>query len=152
MEDLDLSVFFKTNVEAIDFRTGLSNISEKIYSTDFDLEKALIAQFGIEKKDRFEMLLRNNNILPNSGPALKDFLGKLQEKISSLPVISLTLAFEPGERDLESIFDWFPLNINKQLLLDIKVDTDIIAGAYINYNGKYSDFSIKPIFDQICSE
>jgi hypothetical protein len=151
MEDLDLSYFFKTKVEAHDFIARLSTISEKIYKTDFNLEEALVEQFGIQKKDKFNILLRDNKISPGSNSALEDFLDKIKEKVSSLPVISLTLAFEPRSETLKSLSDWFPLNINKQVLLDIKVDTDIIAGAYISYNGKCSSFSIKPIFDQICS-
>ena len=152
MEDLDLSGFFSTNIQAADFLTRLSTISEEIYKTDFDLEKALIEKFGILKKDKFSILLRDNNISPGSASALKDFFDKIQEKISSMPVISLTLAIEPGEETLKSLSDWFPLNINKQVLLDIKVDTNLIAGAYVSFNGKYSDSSVKPIFDQASKE
>jgi hypothetical protein len=152
MEDLDLSGFFATNVEAADFLTRLSAISEEIYRTDFDLEKALIEQFGIRKADKFNILLRNSKISPSSNSALKDILDKIREKVSSMPVISLTLAFEPGEETLKSLSDWFPLNINRQVLLDIKVDTNLIAGAYISFNGKYSDSSVKPIFDQTYKE
>jgi F0F1-type ATP synthase delta subunit len=149
MEDLDLSFFFKTKIQAVDFFARLSTISEKIYGTGFNLEKVLIEQLGIQKKDKFMILLRNNNIQSNSNSALKDFIGKIQDKISSLPTVSLTIAFEPKEETLKNLADWFPLNIDKQVLLDIKVDPDIIAGAYVSYSGKYSDFSIKPVFDQI---
>lgn len=149
MEDLDLSEFFRTKVEAIDFATRLSVISEKIYEADFDLGKALTDEFGIQKKDKFSILLRDNNILTASNSALEEFLNKIREKVSSLPVVSLTIAFEPKEETLKSICSWFPLNINKQVLLDITVDPDIIAGASVNYNGKCSDYSVKPIFDQM---
>ena len=152
MEDFDLSGFFTTNIEAADFLTRLSTISEEIYKTDFDLEKALIEQLGIRKKDRFAILLRDNKISPGSNPALKDFFDKIREKISSMPVIYLTLAFEPGEETLKILSDWFPLNINKQVLLDIKTDTNLIAGAYISFNGKYLDSSVRPIFDQTYKE
>jgi len=152
MEDLDLSGFFTTNVEAADFLTRISAISEDIYRTDFDLEKALIEQLGIRKKDKFAILLRDNKISQGSNPALKDFFDKIREKISSMPVISLTLAFEPGEETLKILSDWFPLNINRQVLLDIKVDIDLIAGAYISFNGKYSDSSVRPIFDRTYKE
>ena len=152
MEDFDLSGFFTTNIEAADFLTRLSTISEEIYKTDFDLEKALIEQLGVSKKDRFAILLRDNKIPQGSNSALKDFFDKIREKISSMPVISLTLAFEPGEETLKILSDWFPLNINKQVLLDIKIDTNLIAGAYISFNGKYLDSSVRPIFDQTYKE
>jgi hypothetical protein len=152
MENIDFSDFFKTNIGAVDFITRLSIISEEIYKTDFNLEKALAEQFGVQKKDKFNALLRDSKIPIGSNSALKDFISKIQEEISSLPVVSLTIAFEPEDETLKSLFDWFPLNINKRVLLDIKVDRNIIAGAYVGCNGKCLDFSIKPIFDQIYSE
>jgi F0F1-type ATP synthase delta subunit len=96
--------------------------------------------------------LRNNNISPGSNSPLKDFFDKIREKVSSMPVISLTLAFEPGEETLKILSDWFPLNINRQILLDIKIDTNLIAGAYISFNGKYLDSSVRPIFDRTYKE
>jgi F0F1-type ATP synthase delta subunit len=152
MEDFNFSDFFKTNTQATDFVTRLSSVSEQIYSTDFNLEKALSDQFGIQKKDKFMIILRDNKIPIDSNTALEDFLKKIREKISSMPIVSLMLAFEPKEETLKSISDWFPLNINMQVLLDIKVDPDIIGGTYINFNGKCSDFSIKPVFEQIHDE
>jgi F0F1-type ATP synthase delta subunit len=152
MEDLDLSGFFKTQAQSVDFFTRLSTISEKIYKTGFNLEKVLTDQLGIQKKDKFMILLRDNKVSLSSNAALKDFISQVQEKISSLPTVSLTLAFEPKEDTLKSLSNWFPANINKQVLLDIKVDPEIIAGAYVSYKGKCSDFSIKPVFDQICKD
>jgi hypothetical protein len=152
MGGLDFSDFFRTNVQAVDFITRLANISEELYETNFNLEKALVEQFGIRKSDKFNELLRDNRIPPGSSAALKDFINKIQEIVSSLPVVSLTIAFEPEEETLKNIFDWFPLNINRQVLLDIKVDPNLIAGANIGYNGKCLDCSIKPIFDQTYSE
>jgi F0F1-type ATP synthase delta subunit len=152
MEDLDLSCFFKTEAQAVDFSTRLCAISDKIYNTNFNLEKTLTDQLGIQEKDKFMTILRNNKIPLSSNSALKDFIGKIQEKISSLPTVSLTLAFEPKEKTLKSLSDWFPLNINQQVLLDIKVDPEIIAGASISYKGKFLDFSVKPVFDQVCNE
>jgi hypothetical protein len=35
------------------------------------------------------------------------------------------------------------------MVLDIKVDRNLIAGAAVFYNGKYSDFSIKKKFDEV---
>jgi hypothetical protein len=152
MDDLDFSEFFITKIEAIDFLARLSTISGNIYRTDFDLEKALIEQFGVRKKDKFNTLLRDSGIPLNSSSALKNFLSDIQEKVSSFPIVTLKLAFEPGEETLRNLYDWFPLNINKQILLDIEVDSSIIAGAQINYGGKSLDCSIRPIFDQTYNE
>jgi F0F1-type ATP synthase delta subunit len=149
IEELDLSDFFHTKAEATDFSIHLATLSEDIYQTGFDLEKVLIKQFGLKKKDQFISFLRDNKINIYSNSDLKAFFEKIQQQISNLPVLSLVIAFEPAEETFKMLSEWLLLNIHKQVLLDITVDAKIIAGATISFNGKYSDRSIKTRFDQI---
>jgi hypothetical protein len=149
MVKLDLSDFFTTKAQAVDFTTRLSTISQAIYATDFNLEEALIDQFGLQKKDKFIALLRNNEIKVDSPTALQEFLNQVGSLVSSLPTTSLTLAFEPDEEVLHEFSKWFFLNTSHQVLFDIQVDPNLIAGAAVSYNGKYKDLSVKPQFDQI---
>jgi hypothetical protein len=39
--------------------------------------------------------------------------------------------------------------MHKQMLFDISVDRNVIAGARITYNGKFFDFSIRSPFERI---
>jgi len=149
MDELDLTDFFKTKSQAIDFSSRVTTVLEDIYHTDFSIEKSLTQQFGIQKKDIFIRLLRENNVDVGSTPMLQEFLKKIQEKISSLAVMSLTLAFEPTDLSLKAIAQWFLMNIHQQVLLEFVVDPGIIAGIHITYNGKFKDYSIKTAFDQI---
>lgn len=152
MDQLDLTAFFQTKMGANDFSSRIAAISEKIYHTDFNLEKMLSEQFGIKKKDRLITLLRENKVDVKSNSALKAFLSSIVELIPKLPVLSLTIAFEPKEKTLQALSEWSLLNINKQALFDITVDKNLIAGAVVNYKGKYLDFSIRPRFEQILLE
>jgi F0F1-type ATP synthase delta subunit len=152
MLQLDLSDFFTTKPQAVDFSNRLAVVLEHIYATGFNLESVLLAQFGIEKKDKFMTLLRDQEIDSNSNSALQNFLGLLQDVISKLPVATLTLAFEPTDTVLHNLSEWFTLNANRQVLFDIKIDPTLIAGAAITYNGKYFDFSVKSRFEQVLTE
>lgn len=136
----------------MDFSARLSAIVSKIFQTNFSLETELAEQFGIQKKDKFLSLLRDKGINPSSNTQLKDFLGKLQEKALSLPVLSLSIAFEPKEETLTYLSEWFVQNQHKQILFDLTVDPDLIAGAAVSYQGKYLDFSIRPVFSKILEE
>src|SRR5437868_6106563 len=149
---MDLSDFFKTRTQAYDFSTRLAAISESIYQTDFNLEKTLMEQLGIKKSDKFMTFLRDNKVDTESPAALKEFLNKIKNTITALPTLSLTLAFEPREQTLQALAEWFILQTKTQVLFDITVDPKLIAGAAINFKGKYLDFSIKPTFDKILSE
>ena len=151
MEALDLSDFITTKPQAVDFAARLSSISEKIYEVDFSLEKTLQEQFGVQKKDKFLSLLRKNEIPAGSSSALGNFLGKIQETITSLPTTTMTLAVEPKEETLKTISNWFLLNLKRQVLVEIHIDPNIIAGATVGYQGKQFNTSIRSIFDEVCS-
>ena len=149
MDQLDLSAFFTTKSQASDFSVRLAVVADQAYETGFNLENTLMQQFGIEKKDKFITLLRDQQINTGSAANLKDFLIKVQESVAAIPVLSLTLAFEPTVESMKALTDWFLLNLKKQVLFDVKVDTSIIGGALITFNGKFLDFSIKTKFDQV---
>lgn len=149
---IDLSEFFVTVSQANDFKTRLENICEMMFETNFNLEKALTDQFGIDKKDKFIKLLRENNINDLNTSIIKDFIIKITEVISNIPILSLTIAIEPNEETLISLSQWFLYNLNKQILFDITINKNIIAGAMLNFNGKHKDYSIKPVFDEIINK
>lgn len=149
MDNIDLSDLFTTKAEANDFLTRLTSISEMFFQNGFIFEHALTEHFGVNKKDRIITILRTNNINTDSLPAVKDFIFILMSKISSLPVLSLTIAFEPQEGTLKTLAEWFFINMHKQMLFELEVDRNVIAGAKIKYNGKFYDLTIRSTFEQI---
>ena len=152
MDTMDLSFFFKTKAQAIDFSARLAAVSQKIYETDFDLDRALTEQIGMQKKDTLLSIIRDNKITGASASDLKAFFETLQQTIAALPVLSLTVAFEPTEHTLQLISEWSLLQLKRQMLLEISVDPLLIAGTTINYNGIFKDFSWKTTFERILSE
>ncbi|HSW88924.1 MAG TPA: F0F1 ATP synthase subunit delta [Candidatus Saccharimonadales bacterium] len=152
MEQLDFTDFFTTKSQANDFSSRIASVAEQVFQTNFNLEKILLDQLGIKKKDAFMTFLRNNNIPVESNTTLKNFLTGLQDKIAALPVLSLTVAFEPNEQIMKTIAEWFILNMHQQVVFVISVDPNIIAGAIISYNGKFSDVSITATFNRILKE
>jgi len=146
---MDLSNFFRTKTQSDDFKNRVAKISEMAYQTNFNLEQALIEEFGLERKDRFLTLVRDNKIDTASASHIKAFMDKIQTEIAAIPLVPLTIAFEPKEQTLKALCDWFELNVKKQVIFDISVDKKMIGGANITFNGKFLDLSIKSKFDQI---
>ena len=146
---MDYSDFFKTKSQANDFLQGLAKISEMSYLTNFNLEKAFMDQFGLEKKDKFLSFIRENNLDLQSASNIKAFLTKMQEEVTSLPIMPITIAFEPKDQTLKTLSDWVQVNLKKQVLFEIKVDKNLVAGATITFKGKFKDFSIKEKFTEI---
>lgn len=152
METLDLSDFFSTRSQAEDFSQRLTFVAKEAFATGFDPEKSLIEHLGIVKKEAFIVLMRNNNVNPQSRLSIKDFIDKVQAKIASFGVVSMVFAFEPTDRTLQALSHWFILNTNKQVLFDIKIDKSLVGGAAILSNGKYLDYSIRPALEKITNE
>lgn len=152
MTTLDLSSFFQTKAQASDFTSRVATLADKLYETDFNLETALLNEFGLKKKDAFMAIMRENNVSPDSTSSLKEFFTKLQEQVTSLPVLTLTLAFEPKDQTMKALAEWFVLNINKQVVFDINIDRSLIAGAAISFNGRDSDLSIREKFNKIVQD
>jgi hypothetical protein len=146
MENLDLSHFLTTKSQANDFSARCTAISDKVYETDFNLEDELQKEFGFNKSQKFISLLRDNNVAVGTSADLKNFFTKITQTVNSLPVTTLELAIEPDNEILKSISDWFLLNLKKQVLVEVEIKPDLIAGAAVNFKGKRHDFSIRPIF------
>jgi F0F1-type ATP synthase delta subunit len=149
MTDIDLSSFFQTKAQASDFSSSIADLADKIYETDFNLEKALLNEFGLKKKDAFTRVMRENNVSVESHASLKEFFTKMQQQITSLPVLTLTLAFEPNDETMKALAEWFILNMNRQVVFEINLDRTLIAGATISFNGKTADLSIKEKFEHV---
>lgn len=145
-EILDLSGFFTTKSQASDFVRGLSNIIDKMYEVNFNLENAFSQEFGIDKRDKFMELLHENS---HKNMSLKDYLTSFIEQVKVLPELDITIAYEPTNDTLKAISQWFIISFGKQVLLNITVDRNLIAGAAINFNGKYKDYSFKNQFNEI---
>lgn len=148
----DLIAFFTTKAQANEFVSRLTAIEDQIYETHFSLEKAVGQQLGIQKSDKFLKLMRENNVASDSPAAIKEFLGKMKKTIASLPMISLTIAFEPADSTLHALNDWFVMNCKKQFLLDLTVDPKLIGGAIVKYNGRFIDCSRKEVFATILQQ
>lgn len=148
----DLISFFTTKAQANEFSARLTAVAEKIYETHFSLEKTVASQLGITKSDKFLKLLREHNVRSDSPTEIKSFIATVQKTIQTLPVVSITLAFEPTDATLAALSDWFVINCKKQFLFDFTVDQRLIAGAIIKYNGTYLDSSSKAVFDKVVEE
>lgn len=151
MEQLDFTDFFRTKAEALDFQSRLAVITECIYKSDFNLETILGQQLGLRKKERFLNYLNENKITSDE-KVLREFLENLQKKISSLTVASMKIAFEPDERIIGSISEWFLINLKKQVLLEIIIDKSLIGGVDISYSGEFRNYSIREDFEKILNE
>ena len=147
--NLDLTPFFTTKGQATDFTVRLSAIVEAIYHTNFSIEKTAMEMLGIKKSEYLLKLMRDNGISLNSAPEVKKFLETIIASIKKMPVLTMTIAFEPTEKTFKLLNDWFVINLKKQFILELIIDPTILSGAIIKYGGAFLDCSGKPLFEKI---
>ena len=147
MNNNDFSDFFITKSQAADFSARLSTVIESMYSENFNAEKKLGEEFGVDKRDKLLRLLHEKKVTN-----LKSFFQTLIKEISDLAQVNLNFAIEPNESMLRAISQWFQVNLNQQILIEYHVDKNLIAGVAINYQGKFKDYSIKLKFDEIVKQ
>lgn len=73
---------------------------------------------------------------------LSDTFIQLEKSIASLKTLTLYLTFEPDDEALSQIGQAIR-KLFGQLLLDIKYDPSLIAGAALVWQGVYKDYSLR---------
>lgn len=75
------------------------------------------------------------------------FVVKQFEKIvPGLPTLTLYLPTTPDEETLKKTVTWFRENLNPEILLDLVVKPELVAGCAYVLNGTYHDFSLHYFF------
>ena len=111
---------------------NLKNLAEKIRTREeliFFLEKIAEKKSGQEKEE----------------------VSKLEKKLRALPEIKLEIAFFPKDNFLNRISQWLQKEIGQKVILDITVNPKVVAGATIEYQGNWRDFSLAKKIDQLFS-
>jgi F0F1-type ATP synthase delta subunit len=73
----------------------------------------------------------------------------LRKHLLSLPVVKLTIAFEPNQRLVDKLATFFSSIGRENVIFDILVDRNIVAGAVLEVNGAYRDYSVSKQIDQV---
>jgi F0F1-type ATP synthase delta subunit len=78
-----------------------------------------------------------------------EFFDRLKETLLKTPIVKLEIAFEPRESFILEMREWFKKNLGKRVILDIFVNSKIVGGAKIEYQGKWKDYSLAKKIEKI---
>jgi len=114
----------------------LSDLFTKILSKNFTKLSAIKALEAWEEEE-------------NKKSSKKDAIASLQhdvvearKKIDSLEPLHLFLPKEIPDEELEKIANYLRES-NKNLLLEIKIEPELLGGCALSYKGVYKDYSLK---------
>ncbi len=79
----------------------------------------------------------------------KEEIYKLEKKLRSLPEIKLEIAFSPDDNFINKLGQWIEKELGQKIILDITVNPKVVAGAIIEYQGNWRDFSSAKEIDRL---
>lgn len=135
----------QTKQQATSLKFALEDIQGKLFrSKDFS---KLFAVLPIQTGEELEKILRKRNVSHSDSRKIQEILEEIIASIDKMSVLSLEVAFEPTGRTVEKINSWLKENIKSQVLLDFIVNTSLIAGSRIYFEGKVGDYSLRKQFE-----
>ncbi len=72
----------------------------------------------------------------------------LQNQIIKLPTLILYLTFDPNTQTISEIGEYVRKTFQTKLILDLKYDPNLIAGASLVWKGLYRDYSLRSRIDE----
>lgn len=111
-------------------------------SKKISMEKAL-SSISTDLASKIMDVFTKNNLNTDNRDTVASFFKALKELIKKFKVIKLVLAFDPTNKTIENIHNFVKETVGIGYILDIEVSQDVLAGAIIMFDGKYSDFTLK---------
>lgn len=157
----------RTTEEIVKFEEEIDLILQNVYRVDKQvieeaLEKHVRVRVAMEIRKLFAQEISSNvehsnldtsskMIASTSDVAMthikkediKAILSSAYRTICALPILQMTLAFEPSEAVIGNISRWARQTLAPGILLDLSLDRSILGGAIIIYQGKFFDYSLR---------
>lgn len=119
-------------------------------NTDFFTELSKYIPFEIRRD--IDDILKNSHVNPNIKEELIGFFTENLKILKSAPVFTITLAFFPTYPQIKKITNWLRSEINPSIVLRVKVDHKILAGAIFEWQGESSHYTLKENIDKILAK
>ena len=138
-----LRPYLKTTYDVKEFIESLQNLQKDIFQKHTTLTQSLETQIPAPLSTILKKLATEQKIHEDDLTESEHFLLQLQEAITAIPSLQLTISFSPTLSLINQINDWLLLHVPEHVILDFTTDRSIIGGAQIAFHGKYKDYSLK---------
>jgi F0F1-type ATP synthase delta subunit len=132
-----------TVTESWDLMHQIDNLSQSLFNTKMTFKEKIDLYLEFSIKNNLLMLLEKSGVDMEDANAVEKFLADLKGRIKDIPVFEFEIAYEPNSTTVKHIAEWIYFNLKQNVLIDVKVNTDIVGGAIIGFNGKMGDFSLR---------
>ena len=112
-----------------------------------DLEELRLALYkgkAGEQVDIPAFVKKDFEVAPDKGK----YLESVRQQILSARILELTVSGYLDDAVLGEVSAWVKKNIGEDVILSVKIDREVLAGAKISFGGKFEDCSLKDQLDK----
>ncbi len=143
MNLIELSPYLQTTADAKLLSGLLTKLHESFFKKQQSPDAIWAKEIPATLSSSLQKLAAENNVSTSDPSSMQSFLVKVQESITALPQLELTLSIAPTKDFIKQITRTIARQSNKLVLIALKVDQSIIAGAQIGFQGRYKDYSLR---------
>jgi len=147
MNDYSLSST-KTQEERKRLYSEISLVQDALFRQQ-DFKKILDTKVSPQLGNYISGFLQDRPLNAHAIEKIADRLAEIKKKLDGLKIVSLTLAIEPKKSTIDKIIFFVREHIEKDIIIEINVEPNIIGGAIIVFNGLYRDYSLKTKLDEV---
>ena len=144
--------YIRTTEDATNFLSILGTLNNEVFKKNTTLDEILEQDVSYQKGLTIKKIAATHKVDLQNRAEVPAFITKLTESINELPTVHLTLAFAPRRQLITVMSQWFMVNFQQVVLLDIKVDKSIMGGSIVEFNGKRQDYSLRKQVEDIPNE
>ncbi len=130
------------------FYKEIDTIISSLFKSQASFENIIKDILSPNKADSFLSYFQELHVDVKNPVAIQEALLQLKILGNQIPVIHMTLAFEPTNAVLKSISLWFSRREQKKVILDLTLERQLLGGAFISYDGLYKDYTLKAKIDR----
>lgn len=75
-------------------------------------------------------------------------IDEIEKEFEKLPIVVMYVPISLPFDEIKKLGEWVRTNITANVLMDVKVDPEVVGGCAFVWNGVYHDFSLKYFFDK----
>lgn len=138
-----------TKDEYIDLIEKSNRALNEMYKTDIKPINVFEEIFTENELEELFEYYKENSLSYDSPQKAVEAIMKYIKNLKSMKKMSIKMAYEAPIEHIEKFKNILAHNSKENLVIIYEIDQSIIGGAIFEFNGKYSDYSLKDTVDKI---
>lgn len=133
----------KTKQDANNFLVHINEVIANLFKSSSSPIDVITAFMPYAKKEWSLSLIHEHDLNITDLTQMQNFFQGLKDALEKMPVVEISLAFEPNEKFIVLVSNKISIYSKKPVILDINYNPKIIAGLVIGFKGNYKNYSME---------